>query len=484
MKSLEHANPRQPVVCTGELRLGSVRATTQWPAAMLALFTAAGCGGSGGPPTTVDAGEPGPDAAVTDGGGPGDIDGGGPPGPDAGPPAGFEFPDLVTANDGAALNWFAYSVAADNNVIVVGAPFYDRISGGEITEPSIGAAYVFELIGDTWMQTAQLLSSASGENKISGMFGWSVAVDDNLIAVGAWNETVGSQTGAVYVFERVGGAWVPAGKILPLSGDEQERFGHSVAVSGSRIAVGAPFVTDTDDNEPPTPSYVFERSGANWVGTRLRPQGAADDSWFGYSIDISGDTVVVGAPGYEVPGRGTGVGTAFVFEFNGSGWAQSAQIFDVNGQAQDFLGRDVAVDGDVVVAGSEAGGNPTSLNTGMALVYERANGVWSETGRLIPASAAVANEIGYAVDVRGSTILVGAHRDDQFGTDSGAAYVFEKDGTGWAEKSKLYNPSGRSGDHFGASVVVNEGFVLVGARFDDDTGTDSGSLYVFTATEP
>lgn len=481
MKSLEHANPRQPVVCTGELRLGRVRATTQWPAAMLALFTAAGCGGSGGAPNIPDAGEGFPDAALTDGGG--DSDGSRPMGPDAGPPNGFNFPDLLTANDGASLNWFAYSVAADNNVIVVGAPFYDRISGGQVTDPSIGAAYVFELIGDTWTQTAQLLSSASGDSRISSMFGWSVAIDDNIIAVGAWNEGVGSQTGAVYVFERVAGVWMPAGKILPLSGDGQERFGHAVSVSGTRIAVGGPFITDSDDDEAPKPSYVFERSGSTWVGTRLLPQGDVDDSWFGYSIDISGDTVVVGAPGYEVPALGAGVGAAYVFEFNGA-WAQTTHITDGDGQSQDFLGRDVAIDGDVIVVGSEAGGNPSTINTGMALVYERAGGTWSETTRLIPGNAAVANEIGYSVDVRGSTIVVGAHRDDQFGTDSGAAYVFEKGATGWTEKSKLYNPSGQSGDHFGASVVANGDTVLVGARFDDDDGTDSGSLYVFTATNP
>lgn len=449
---------------------------------MLALFTAAGCGGSGGKPTDPDAGGAGPDAAVTDGGG---NDGNGPMGPDAGPPDGFEFPDLLTASDGASLNWFGYSVAADNNVIVVGAPFYDRISGGEVTDPSIGAAYVFELIGDTWTQTAQLLSSATGESKISGMFGWSVAVDDNIIAVGAWNETVGSQTGAVYVFERIGGVWTPAGKILPLSNDDQERFGHGVSVSGTRIAIGAPFVTDSDDNEAPRPSYVFERSGANWVGTRLLPEGDARDSWFGYSIDISGDTVVVGAPGYKVPpGLQAGVGAAYVFQLDGGNWRQTAHIVDDAGQVQDFLGRDVAIDGDVVVVGSEAGGNPTSLNTGVALVYERANGTWSETSRLIPAGAGVASEIGYAVDVRGSTIVIGSHRDDQFGTDSGAAYVYEKDATGWTQKSKLYNPSGRPGDHFGASVVTNGDSILVGARFDDDDGTDSGSLYVFAATSP
>lgn len=481
MKSQEHANPRQPVVCTGELRLDRVRATTQWPAAMLALFTAAGCGGSGGTPSDPDAGI-GPDAAVTDGGG--TDDGNRPVGPDAGPPDGFAFPELVTANDGASLNWFGYSVAADNNVIVVGAPFYDRVSGGQITDPSIGAAYMFELIGDTWMQTAQLLSSATGETKISGMFGWSVAIDDNLIAVGAWNETVGSQIGAVYVFERIGGAWTPAGKIVPLAGDDQERFGHSVSVSGTRIAIGAPFVTDSDDNEAPKPSYVFERSGATWIGTRLLPEGDARDSWFGYSIDISGDTVVVGAPGYEVPGLGAGLGAAYVFELDGGNWRQKAHVLDGDGQAQDFMGRDVAIDGEVIVVGSEAGGNPTSLNTGMALVYERASGTWSETTRLIPSSAAVASEIGYAVDVHGNTIVVGTHRDDVFGTDSGAAYVFEKGATGWTEKSKIYNPSGRAGDHFGASVVANGDSILVGARFDDDDGTDSGSLYVFAATTP
>jgi hypothetical protein len=234
---------------------------------------------------------------------------------------------------------------------------------------------------------------------------------------------------------------------------------------------------------------VFERSGANWVGTRLQPSDDPRDSWFGYSVALSGDVVVVGAPGFERLGQGLpqhGAGAAFVFEANGSGnWSQTAQLEDSEGTTKDFLGRNVAVDGDVIVVGSEAGGDPTSLNTGIALVFERPAGTldpWVESARLLPQGVAVGTQLGYSVAVRGGTIVIGAHHDDQFGTDSGAAYVYEKDGD-WIQTSKLYNPGSLGGDHFGASAAIaSDTTIVVGARYDDDDGYDSGSIYVFEAS--
>jgi hypothetical protein len=439
----------------------------RWSTALALL--AAGCGGS--PPSEGD-----PDAGTNppDGGDGGTIDAIDPNRPDAGPPVGFHFPTPLNAADGAARNWFGYSVAASENVIVVGAPFYDVLAGDEVLDASIGAAYVYERIGDAWQQTAQLLSSSSVRTSI--LFGWSVAIDGNVIAVGAWNEDgPGGQVGAVYVFERVGGAWVENAKLLPLGGDDQERFGHSVAVSGSRIAVGAPLLSDVDDEVPATPAYVFERNGANWVGTRLEPADDPRDSWFGLSIGISGDVVVVGAPGDKAGGLGSGA--AYVFEHSGSSWSQTARLEDAEGMDHDFLGRDVAVDGDVIVVGGEGGG---ALNTGVALVYEPSADTWVESARLLPDGVSVATQLGFSVDVRGGVIVVGAHHDDHFGTDSGAAYVFEKDAeAGWVEKSKLYNPGSTSGDHFGAAVAVAGARIVVGARYDDDDGPDSGRSYVF-----
>lgn len=481
VKSLIPANPRQPGMAEAR-RPGGAHAMIRW-STVLALL-AAGCGGSAPPPAEPDGGVDRPDANIdppVDGGDGGTIDAIDPNRPDAGPPLGFDYPTPLTASNGAALNWFGYSVAADENVIVVGSPFYDEVVGDEVVDPSIGSAYIYERIGDTWEETTQLLSSASV--RTSSLFGWSVAIDGNVMAVGAWNEDIaGDQFGAVYVYERVGGAWIQNAKLVPLSGDDQERFGHSVAVSGSRIAVGAPFISDVDDNERATPAYVFERNGSNWIGTRLLPADDPRDSWFGYSIALSGDVVVVGAPGDKK--RGLGTGAAYVFENNGASWNQTARLEDAEGGVQDFLGRDVAVDGDVIVVGAEAGGDPTTLNTGIALVYERPAGTWVESARLVPEGVAVGTQVGYAVEVRGSTIVVSAHHDDQFGTDSGAAYVYEKDAAaGWLETSKLYNPTSGGGDHFGAAAAIaGAGTIVVGARYDDDDGYDSGSIYVFEAS--
>lgn len=474
VKSLEHANPTAPSPCRSLARSG---ARLPWPATtLIGLLVAAGCGGAGSDlPADPDGGSgdqdgsmgPGtPDAMVPDGR----------PGPDAGPPEGFDFPDQITASNGAANNWFGYSVAAAGDVIVVGAPFYDRVMDGEVIDASIGTVYVFERMDGTWVQTAQLFSS---DGATSAMFGWSVGVDGDLIAAGAWKQaSTGTQLGAVYVFERNGATWGQSARLTPPAGDAQEAFGYAVAVSADRVAVGAPINTDIDENEPATPAYVFERSGVVWNGTPIRPGDDARDAWFGTSIALDGDTLVVGAPGHKLPRPGAGA--AYVYEHDGNGWDQVAQLDDPDGQTEDFFGRSVAVHDDVIVVGAEGGDGPALPNSGVAVVYERSEGTWSETALLAPDDSVVGQQIGFSVAVRGATIVVGANRDDQFGFDAGAAYVYEQDTDGnWVQFSKIYDPDGFNGDHFGAALAVTDTFIVAGSRYDDEDGVESGSLYVF-----
>lgn len=475
VKSLEHANPSASSPCFGSVRPSAM---LRWPAAaLIGLLAVVGCGGSGGElPDNPDAGTDEPDATTPGNGTPDASVPDSRPGPDAGPPEGFDFPDKIKPPNGAANNFFGYSVAASGDIIVVGAPFYDRLLDGEVVDASIGTAYVFERNGGTWVQTAQLFSS---DNTTSSMFGWSVGVDGEVIAVGAWKQaSTGTQFGAVYVFERAGSTWGQSFRITPPAGDDQEAFGYAISVSNDRIAVGAPIYTDIDDNEPATPAYVFERTGPAWTGTRVEPVDDPRDAWFGSSIALDGDTLVVGAPGYKLPGPGAGA--AYVFERTGANWNQTLRLTDASGQIEDFFGRSVAVHGDVIVVGAEGGGDPTILNTGMAVVYERSADIWAETTRLIPADSMVGQQIGFSVAVHGATIVVGANRDDDLGFDAGAAYVYDQDGDGsWVQYSKIYTPDGFNGDHFGAAVAVTDTFIVTGSRYDDDDGVDSGSIYVF-----
>ncbi|WP_428267655.1 hypothetical protein [Haliangium sp.] len=447
-------------------------------AALCAAVTvglAGGCGSDPPPPPTPDAAAGTPDAAASPDASSDAALPDATPAPDAGPPPGFDFPERFAALDSGSRNWFGYSVDISGDVIVVGAPFYDLLAGGEVLEPSIGAAYVFERDGTSWKQTARLSGSTVDT---SSMFGWSVGVDGDLIAVGAWGqEAAGSQVGTVYVFERNATTWEETAILEPLSGDDQTRFGQSVSVSGNRIAVGAPNITDVDDNDPVTPAYVFEKSGQNWNGVRVEPTDDPRDSWFGYSVSLSGDTLVVGAPADKTHGRGSGA--AYVFEVNGANWNQVARFDDANGEIDDYFGRDVAVDGNVIAIGVEAGGAVTALNQGMVVVYENDGTGWSESARVQASDPDVDHRFGFSVDVYQGIVVVGAHRDDEVAIDAGSAYIFRKQSGQWEEYSKLISYGFRSGDQCGAAVAMDGTSVVLGARFADEAGTDSGSMYVF-----
>lgn len=448
-----------------------------WRRAGIALALAVtvagpGCGGSGssGPDTGI--GDGGPDADD----GSGMVDAG--VRPDAGPPPFFDYPSKVRALDGASRNWFGMSVAATADVVVIGAPFYDLFDGtGAITEPSIGAAYVFERSGDGWTQTARLITK---DEQTSAMFGWSVATNGDIIAVGAWNHGVSgsSQVGGVFVFERQSGGWIETDLLEPFSGDDQERFGYSVAMSGNRIAVGAPFIGENTD--PSTPAYVFERNGdGSWSGAHLTPADGSIGGVFGYSIALSGDTAIVGAPHDGGRVGAITAGAAYVFQYDGNSWQQVDKLGDSVGEADDYFGRSVAIDGDTIAVGVENGGEPTLLGTGAVFAYQRIEGLWTAAGKLIPDDVMVGDHLGFALAVQGGRIIAGAHHHDAMGTNAGAAYVFEHDGAAWQAISKLITSDGAAGDHLGASVAVAGSTVFVGARYDDDDGADSGSIYVF-----
>jgi hypothetical protein len=114
-------------------------------------------------------------------------------------------------------------------------------------------------------------------------------------------------------------------------------------------------------------------------------------------------------------------------------------------------------------------------------VFEKSDdGAWAQAAKLVAADGAMNDKFGKSVSVSGSTIVVGAFLDDDNGSNSGSAYVFEKSDDGeWAQAAKLVAADGAAGDYFGESVSVSGSTIVFGARYDDDKGSNSGSAYVF-----
>ena len=163
--------------------------------------------------------------------------------------------------------------------------------------------------------------------------------------------------------------------------------------------------------------------------TKLTASDGTAYDFFGNSVSISDDTAVVGA--VEDDDKGVDSGSAYVFRYNGSAWVQEAKLTASDGEADDYFGVSVSISGDMVVVGAY-GDDGVPANSGSAYIFRYDGNNWVEEAILTASDGAEGDLFGYSVSISGDTVVVGAvFGDDNSVTDSGSAYVFVRylDGT-------------------------------------------------------
>ncbi|QJE94649.1 hypothetical protein [Luteolibacter luteus] len=371
--------------------------------------------------------------------------------------------------------------------------------------------------------------------------------DSSAIGVnGDQTNNAAPESGAVYVFVRANGVWVQQAYLKASNTGAGDQFGRSVAISGDTLVVGARDedsasigVNGDQSSNAATNSgavYVFTRTGATWSQQAYLKANNAEGGFvigdcFGASVAVSGDTVVVGAPEEDSAATGVngdasnnsadGSGAAYVFVRSGSNWSQQAYLKASNTNTADLFGGEVAISGDTVVVGasrerSAATGvngdqsNNSVFGAGAAYVFTRSGTAWSQQAYLKASNTAVAspgNSVGYlfgsSVAISGDTVVVGSPGEESAATgvngdqtskaalSSGAAYVFARSGTAWAQQAYLKASNTGTSDNFGVSVGISGDKLIVGAVFEssDATGVDgdqisnaagaSGAAYIF-----
>ena len=378
----------------------------------------------------------------------------------------------LTASDAAAYDYFGTAVAISGDSIVVGS-LYDDISGVDQ-----GSAYVFTRSGTTWSEQWKLAASdaASGDR-----FGTSVAISGDTVVVGAYYAEVDGNAyeGAAYVYTRSGISWSQQGKLTATDGAASDGFGFSVAISGDTVVVGSWYddVGTFDEGS----AYVFTRSGTSWTGQQklIASDGAAGDN-FGASIAISGDTVVVGAWNDDI-GTNNDQGSAYVYTRSGATWTEQAKLTASDGAADDIFGHRVSVSGDIAVVGAPYGNVGSNSNQGSAYVFTRSGTAWTEQTKLTSSAGAASDQFGVSVAVSGDSVLVGSNADDVgSNTNQGSATVFQTR----TSISKKTATDLAEGDMLGQSVALSGDTAVVGASGDDiGANIDQGSAYVFVREE-
>jgi hypothetical protein len=267
------------------------------------------------------------------------------------------------------------------------------------------------------------------------------------------------------------GNWLEQDKLLASDGAERDWFGLSVSIDGDYAIVGA--YLDDDNGEHSGSAYIFKRSGTAWT-EQAKLLASDGEYWdhFGYSVSIDGDYAIVGADG------GDG-GSAYVFKRGGSSWVQEAKLRALDGAWGERFGYSVSIDGDYVIVGA-SWDDDNGGESGSAYIFTRSGTVWTEQAKLLASDGAADDMFGCSVSIDGDYVIIGAYWDDDIGSKSGSAYIFTRSGTVWTEQAKLLASDGAAGDRFGGSVSIDGDYAIIGASSDNDNGDDSGSAYVFT----
>jgi hypothetical protein len=254
-----------------------------------------------------------------------------------------------------------------------------------------------------------------------------------------------------------------------------------VAVSGDTAVVGAR-QDRVGSNDYQGSAYVFIRTGNNWTQqAQLTAADGATRDFFGHSVAISGDTVVVGAYGADV-GANQDQGSAYVFTRGGNGWTQQQELSDSQGAADDRFGTSVAIDGDTVVVGATGHEVFTMGRVGTAYVFTRNGTTWSQQSEFTGWDGAPNDSFGSSVAISGEMAVVGASRH-QVGSNAGqgAAYVFARSGSNWSGQVKLTAGDGAENDWFGDSVAISA-FLRTTTTRTATTRKSTGSISLRTAT--
>ena len=394
-----------------------------------------------------------------------------PPAPTPADPHGLAQVTYLKASSTQAGATFGHGLALSEDTLVVGANAEDGTASGPGGNPAgaptenSGAVHVFRRVGDSWQQEARL--EASRPQAHAG-FGCSVAISGDTLAVGAMGANRSS--GAVHVYRRTGSSWTEEAYLDPSLYGDGGLFGMNVALSGDLLAVSAPMdastATGIDGHRGhgalwSGAVYVFRRSGSSWVlDAYIKASNASAGDRFGYGLALSGNTLAVGAY-----------------------WEGSAAR---------------GIDGDQ--------SNDDAPYSGAVYVFRRAGSVWVQEAYIKASNAETRDSFGLNVALSGDTLAVGAHTEhssargvggDQSSNDlqaSGAAYVFRRTGSSWAQEAYIKASNTGAGDFFGMQVALSGDILAVGAMNErsaatgvngdqaDDSARRSGAVYMFRRT--
>ena len=336
-----------------------------------------------------------------------------------------------------------------------------------------GSAFLYSVNDEYDVTYEQKIHASDGA--AGDTFGFSVALDNTIAIIGApQDDESGVNAGAAYVFSYDGSSWVEEQKLVASDTEAGDFFGVSVALYDTTAVIGASYHDDLGA------AYVFQYDGNQWIEQQqlLASDGAEDDA-FGFNLDIYDETILIGAMWHDAIHQNAGA--AYLYSYDGSTWVEEQKLQASDTDEYDFFGCSVALSDTTAVIGASHNDDLGS-KSGSAYVFQYNGDQWNEEQKLLPTDGRTFDMFGESVAIDNTTILVGMSCDDDNGGSSGSVYVFRYDGATWFQDAKLVPLDGAELDRFGYSVAVCNDIALVGAYSDDDNGENAGSVYLFGST--
>ena len=368
---------------------------------------------------------------------------------------------------------YSVSINAKGDIVAIGAPLDDN----NVT--SSGSTKMYQYTNGSWNQLGQTIDGDSGDD----WSGRSVSINakGDIVAIGArYDDNRGTSSGSTKMYQYTNGSWNQLGQTI--DGDSSDdRSGHSVSINakGDIVSIGAFLDDNNGSNSGSTKMYQYTNGSWNQLGQTI--DGDSGDDFNGYSVSINakGDIVAIGAPLDDKSGSNSG--STKMYQYTNGSWNQLGQTIDGD-YRDDYSGYSVSINakGDIVAIGARYDDNNVT-NSGSTKIYQYTNGLWNQLGQTIDGDYRD-DQSGYSVSInaKGDIVAIGAIFDDNNGNNSGSTKMYQYTNGSWNQFGQTINGDS-SEDRSGTSVSINAkgDIVAIGAHMDDNSGSNSGSTKIY-----
>lgn len=388
---------------------------------------------------------------------------------------------VLPPDEPASAN-FGRAVALHGRTLAVGAPLHEA-----------GSVIMHEHENDRWKRKTVLTPAAglAGDE-----FGRAIALHGDTLVVGAHREDSGARdSGAVVVFERKNDAWTQTQVLKATAPQANSGFGRAVAVHGDTLIVGSR-LEDEKGVPDAGAAHVFVREAGRWRWqARLTAPQPGTAHLFGISVAVSGDTVLVGADGeglLDVPRnfydqRQPSAGSAYVFSRADGAWALQSLLAPAKGGGGCF-GYSVALSGDTALIGAYRDNSGTTgidstpdlaaRESGAAFVFVREGTRWTQQAYLKPHHTVAGSRFGFHVSLDGSMAVIGAYASGKPLAEAGAAYIFENKGGHWFQSAWLQPETPAAQAHFGIDTALSGRTIAIGTSGQEGAAVRGGRVWI------